>query len=164
MTNIPAVGLLSMRLQAVEAAYAAADAALSDRIDALVARVDGIDSDIAELNNAIGDLNDADETVTALLQVLRADVDALLDAQTVDAFVAGYNLATKILAGEITVDDFGGNEEVYLEFQAYSLANFRATVKLIETRKDWYVSGTEYDDFMDMKDTVFPSPLRQEFS
>ena len=139
---------------AVEAAYAAADAALSDRIDALVARVDGIDSDIAELNNAIGDLNDADETVTALLQVLRADVDALLDAQTVDAFVAGYNLATKILAGEITVDDFGGNEEVYLEFQAYSLANFRATVKLIETRKDWYVSGTEYDDFMDMKDTV----------
>lgn len=146
---------------AIKDAYEAADLALSNRIDGLEETLEEIALALTELGDNVGDFAAAFEgkTITQVLQALTADVTALKEAQTVDAFVAGYNLATKILAGDITVDDFGGDQDVYNEYKNYSLATFRATVKLIESRENWYIKEitpgvTEYDAFMDTKDTV----------
>lgn len=120
---------------AAQTAFEAADAVLDQKIADLEEAFGLLNETVGTFNTELG------ANISAVLESLCADVQALKNAQTVSAFVVGYNYATQVLAGEIP------------QYEDYSLDAFRATVKLIETRQTWYDEDV-FNAFLDKKDTV----------
>ncbi len=138
-------------VSAMDSAYKAADAAISNELAALSAKHNTLSGKVDVLEALIGDVGDT--TVAAEITLIKNQL-ALLGgdiAVTMDEFVVGYDLASKILAGEAVVGDFADETE-YNTYKDLTLNSFDAQIRVITDRKVWYydiggVAATQYDEF-----------------
>ncbi len=156
---------LSDTVSVLDSAYKAADTALEESLAELRADYIAISGDVSALENIIGEYEPSDvaTNVTEEITWIKGQLKVLgTEIQTeVAEFVSGYELATKVLRGEATVDDFAGFDNpdaAYAQYKDYTLANFKSMVKLISARAEWYNINAdvkaEYDDFVDTLESV----------
>lgn len=134
-----------------EEAYKAADKAIIDSLNDLKDKHNTLSGKVSAIEALIGDMGDT--TVAAEIADIKSQLACLGSdiAVTMNEFIRGYDLASKILAGEATVEDFA-NEEEYNRYKDLTLENFDASIKVITDRKAWYlniggVAATEYEEF-----------------
>ena len=144
---------LAEAVKELDEAYKAADAAIQEQLNTLKEQYNVLSGKVAAIEELLAGMKDTDETVAAEIADIKEQLKLLGSDISVkmDAFISGYDLASKILAGEAVIDDFA-NEEEYNTYKDLSLEKFDARIKIITDRESWYmniggVAAEEYEAF-----------------
>ncbi len=142
---------LANAVATLDSAYKAADNTVTDSLAALKTRVDAADTTIGNLNTATAANAAEVEALKAELVTIKSQLAALTDisdAANNAVSAAEFELATKILVGEATLEDFASEEE-YNRYKDLTLVNFEATLKTITDKASWYegIGGVALEDY-----------------
>ncbi len=135
----------------LDKAYKDADKVISDSLNELKTKHDTLSGKVEAIEALIGNIGNT--TVAAEIADIKSQL-ALLGsdiATAMDDFIKGYDLASKILAGEAVLGDFA-NEAEYNQYKDLTLDNFDARIKVITDREEWYaniggIAAEEYKTF-----------------